>query len=300
MAKVLMIIAAVVLLLAAAVGLLLCGYTMSIHPQSLEEARAWQEDHYDLSWYDPLEKQDYTVESYDGYLLHVQRLVNPGGSGRFVILSHGYTDNRLGALKYAKIYLDLGYQVIVYDLRGHGENEATFCTYSARESRDLLALVQDTRSRYPELVTLGIHGESLGAATTVACLRYQPQVDFAVADCPFADIATVLKDGLRSARLPTFLVDLASLGAKVRFGYSYDDMRPIDGIETNQVPILFFHGEEDTFIRPEHSLRLQQAAVCRTERYVFPGAGHAESVLKDRAEYAGHVTAFLAGLGLTD
>ena len=45
------------ILLAALIlmGFFLANYAMTGKRQTLEEARAWQEEHYDLSWYDPLE-----------------------------------------------------------------------------------------------------------------------------------------------------------------------------------------------------------------------------------------------------
>ena len=298
MLKICLVLAAILVIGGVVIGWLMAGYTMSIHPQTLEEARKWQEDHYDLSWYDRLEKQDYTVDSYDGYTLHVQLLRNPGGSTKYVILSHGYTDNRIGSMKYAWIYLELGFHVIAYDLRGHGLNEPTFCTYSAREGRDLDCLVKDTRSRYPELTVLGLHGESLGAASTIACLGCQPEIDFAVADCPFSDIETVLKDGARASHVPTLLMDLTSIGSKLRNGYSFRDMRPIDAIRDNQIPVLFFHGAQDSFILPAHSQRLQEADPAVSQRFLIEGAGHAESVLKAPEDYKNHVSAFLGELGL--
>ena len=104
----------------------------------------------------------------------MQFLKNPQPTDKYVIISHGYTDNRMGALKYAPMYLELGFNCIVYDLRGHGENERTFTTYSIRESHDIAELVKDTRSRYNDISQLGLHGESLGAASTAASMKYQP------------------------------------------------------------------------------------------------------------------------------
>ena len=182
--------------LLAAFGFFLANFSMRIKGQTLEQARAWQEAHYDVSWADRMEKRDYTVTSFDGYVLHVHQLVQPEPSSRYIILSHGYTDNHIGSLKYAKMYLDLGFQVILYDLRGHGENEKTFCTYSIRERRDLAALIADTRARHPELTVLGLHGESLGSATSIAVLENQPPVDFVVADCGFSEIESVMKTSL--------------------------------------------------------------------------------------------------------
>ncbi len=288
----------VFLLLLAALGFALAKYSMSIRRQTLEGARAWQEDHYDLSWYDALEKEDYTVTAEDGYVIHAQHLVNPGAAGRMVIISHGYTDNRFGALKYAKMYLNLGFEVIVYDLRGHGANEPTFCTYSIRESRDLDLLIRDARKRYPACRLLGIQGESLGSATSVAVLKYHPDIRFVVADCGFSEIASVMRAGLRSMHLPGVLVHAASLCARIRYGYSYRQMRPIDSLADNQVPILFIHGEKDDFILPAHSRRMAEATRGYQEVRLIPGAGHAASILTDPAAYKAYVTGFLKKIGV--
>jgi len=287
------IVLLVLLILLIAGGIYMAGYAMRIQPQTLEAARKWQEDYYDLSWYDALDKTDYTVASDDGYVLHAQLLSNPVKTDRYVIISHGYTDNRFGALKYAAMYLDQGFHVIIYDLRGHGLNEPTFCTYSARERKDLLALVNDSRQRYPGMSLLGLHGESLGAATSIAVLGEKPQVDFVVADCGFSEIASVLRSQSESMHLPGFAVDIVSLFAKLRFGYSFSQMRPIDSLADNQVPILFIHGADDHFIPPEHSERMKETTRGYAELHLIPGAAHAMSVFTEPDTYKKLVEDFL-------
>ncbi len=272
---------------------LLAGFSMKIKRQNLEEARKWQEDHYDLSWYDPLEKTDYTVQSGDGYQLHVQFLKNPAPTDRYMLISHGYTDNRFGSLKYAGMYLNLGFHVIIYDLRGHGLNQETFCTYSIRERKDLMALILDSRKRYPDMTFFGIHGESLGAATSVAVLEEKPPVNFVVADCGFCEIIPVLRGALGTMHLPKGLISLASLFAKIRYGYAYSQMRPLDSLKENRIPILFMHGAEDKFILPEHSERMRQATRGYAELHLIPGAEHAMSILTDPKSYQQLVSDFI-------
>ena len=291
-----------VILMALALLVVVFGYVIStvsvkIRRQTLEEARKWQEEHYDLSWYDGLEKEDYTVTGWEDYVLHVQHLKNPSGAERLILISHGYSDNRFGALKYAKMYLDLGFDVIVYDLRGHGANAKTFCTYSIREARDLDALIRDCRTRCPEMKVFGIHGESLGAATSVACLKYEPEIDFVVSDCAFSDITEVFKHMMHGLHLSEKLVDTASIFDKIWYGYSLDEMRPIEGLEKNKIPILFLHGEEDDFVLPEHSEKLCAATGGTGELHLIPGAGHAESVLKEPELYREYVEGFLRKTG---
>ena len=290
------IVAALLIVLILAAGFGMAKYAVTGRRQTLEEARAWQEGHYDLSWYDSLEKTDYTVTCEDGYALHAQYLKNPDAADRFVLISHGYTDNRFGALKYARIYLELGFNVIIYDLRGHGQNEPAFCTYSVRERKDLLALIRDSLRRWPNPSLFGLHGESLGAATSVAVLEEKPPVDFVVADCGFSEIMPILENGIRKMNLPVFLVRIASLCAKVRYGYSFGEMRPVESLKENRIPVLFIHGAEDDFIPPEHSEKMKNATQGYAEIRLIPGAGHAQSVLKAPDAYREYVTGFLKKL----
>lgn len=292
----LLIAAAALLLLILAAACFFAGFVMTGKRQTLAEAMEWQSAHYDTSFYSNLKKSDYTVAMDDGYVLHAELLENPQPSASYIILSHGYTDNRLGSLKYASMYLDLGYNCILYDLRGHGENEPTFTTYGIREGQDLAALIKDTRERYPEISRLGLHGESLGAASTITALKYHPEFDFVVADCGFSDIENVLREGYKNAHVPTFLFELADLGARIRYHYSLKEMRPIDSLDGNQVPILFIHGGADNFILPKNSQDMAERTEGVKELHLIPDAGHAESILTDPGSYRDIVRDFLGGL----
>ena len=276
----------------------LTAFSMGTHPQTKAYARAWQEDHYDLSWYDPLKKSVFKVTAPDGYKLWAQRLVNPVPAERCVIISHGYTDNHFGALKYAKNYLDLGFDVVVYDLRGHGYNKRTYCTYTVRERKDLLAVIKAVKERWPQYKILGLHGESLGAATSVACLEKKPPVDFVVADCGFSEIKSVLKGSLKKMRIPGRMLRLTAQWARLRCCCSYKDMRPIDSLKDNTVPILFFPGTADELIAPRHSVNMAKETKGYTEIHLIKDAVHAQSVLKEPENYREYLTDFLRKCGI--
>ena len=291
------IIASVIIIIVfVLLGIGLALFSLTIRRQSIEEARQWQQEHYDISWYDAMDKVNYTVASYDGYLLHVQLLKNTVPSDKYVIISHGYTDNHIGSLKYTDTYLNLGYNVILYDLRGHGENEKTFCTYTIREAKDLVTLINDTRERYSDFKTLGIHGESLGAATSIACLKYNPDIAFVVADCGFSEIKSVMENGLASVHLPRSFIKWARFWAKIIYGYNYDEMRPIDSLSNNEVPICFIHGAADNFIFPFHSENMAKATRGYSELHLIDQATHAASVLTDKPQYHDILENFLSNV----
>ena len=281
----------------AVLFVLLCiamaSFAVSGRRQTFEESMKWQSERYDTSFYGDSEKEEYTVEGDEGYLLHVQLLKAPSGSGRYVIITHGITDNRAGALKYARFYRDLGYNCIIYDLRGHGENERTYTTYGKKEGKDLALLIGDTRKRYSDLTVLGIHGESLGAATTVMSLRYHPSVAFAVADCGYSDIENVLRNILKRMKLPGYLAVMQDLGLRIRYGCSFRDMRPVDALADSDVPIMFIHGEDDSLIPAGNSQTMYDAAKGYKEIHIIPGAEHAVSAIVAPELYDQYLRSFL-------
>ena len=94
-----------------------------------------------------------------------------------------------------------------------------------------------------------------------------------------------MQRGLQGMHLPPWMVHVASVCAKIRYGYYYHQMRPIDALAGNKVPMLFIHGAEDDFILPMHSERMHQATEGYSEVHLIPGAGHAASVLTAPEDY---------------
>ncbi len=291
--KILIAIVVVLVVLLCVVTLGGAYFVMNGKRPTLQEAWEWQSARYDTSFYEGLQKTDYLVAGHDGYELHVQLLQNPTPTDRYVILTHANTDNHIGSLKYVPMYLALGFNCILYDMRGHGEGKPTFCTYGILEGKDLAELVKDTRKRYPGISELGLHGESLGGSTTIASLAYKPEVDFAVSDCAFAAVESAVRQKFKTMHLPGFLVPLVNVGVRVLYGYSFDDMRPIEALSGNTVPVLFIHGEADTTVPPQDARELYERAQGARELHYVAGADHAESVLVAPEEYREFVASFL-------
>ncbi len=106
----------------------------------------------------------------------------------------------------------------------------------------------------------------------------------------------MLRGGYRSAHVPQFLFELTDLGARLRFGCSLKEMRPIDALDENEIPLLFLHGADDSFIVPKNSEEMAARTKGYRELHLIPGAGHAESALVDPEQYAIRLAAFLGKL----
>ena len=267
--------------------------------QTLDESWVWQQDHAPGSRaFKKTDLNDYTVTGPDGYVYHVSCLPAKKQSDLFVILAHGYTDSRYGMMKYAPFYHDLGFSCIMFDERGHGENEPVPCSYGIREAEGLLAVLDDTVKRYGPDIRVGFHGESLGGATVLTSLKYHPAIEFVVDDCGFADIIPILKAALKNYGMPRFMVYPASFVSSIIYKVDFRKARPIDAVAGNEIPLLIMHGAEDNLIPPENSAKVKDATAGYATLHFFPGAGHALSAIIDPDRYQTLLKEFFTEIGL--
>jgi len=292
------IIAIAIIIVLVAIGWY-CRFILGLASQiaapnvsTLDKEISWEKEHGLWGNYDSYEKEEYTVKGYKDYELHVTLVKNPVETDKYVIISHGFKSNRYGAVKYVDTYMNLGFNCIIYDLRDHGENEKTALSLGQFESEDLEKLIEDSYSRYGN-IKLGLHGESMGAATSLMVLAKKPKVDFVVADCGFSNLYDLLHAAYDVAKVGTVLPSV-NLAMKLRYGYDMKKTSPKDALVGNEVPICFIHGEADTFILPENSQVNKAATAGYSELHLVPDAAHARSrEVLGEAEYRGIIGDFL-------
>jgi len=290
------IIFVVILLLAYILITILLAKQMSTpHGLSLEEEKKWAIENGVWGELEKYQTEEYSVSGKDDYILHCELVYSEEtkSSNKYVIISHGYGSNRYGAAKYVPVYISLGYNCIIYDLRGHGENDKSVCTIGNFESQDLIKLIDDTYSRYGEEIYLGLHGESMGSSTSLSALAYKPGVHFVVADCGFTNLYELVKIQFNNRKMGLFLPG-TDCAMKIMFGYSMKETHAIDALEENDVPICFIHGKRDDFISCKNSERMNEKTKGYSELHLVDNAGHAQSrqVLGINA-YTGIISDFL-------
>lgn len=239
-------------------------------------------------------ENEHIIQSFDGYEMYVGFVPGDVNNKHYVIITHGYTSNRYGVYKFAALYRKMGYNSIIYDNRGHGANKPTVCTFGLKEAKDLMAVIEDTYQRYGTDIKLGLHGESMGSGIQITALAYKPKIDFIVNDCGYADILNVLRwKCTQEFHLPGWFADIASIYARIFYGYSFHQVRPIDNLPENEIPICFVHGEADAFVHMQHSLRMKKATKGYSELHLYPEVEHAASVEMDTARYMTMLIQFL-------
>lgn len=186
-----------------------------------------------------------------------------------------------------------GHNVLLFDFRGRGDSDLAACSLAYHELTDLEATVNYAFERVPR-ARLGVVGYSMGAAVALLGAARDARIAAVVADSPFATIRDVIRYAFRRRGLPQRpLLDLADLLNRVRYGYGYDAVQPLDAAASIAPrPLLLIHGDADPVIPVEHSRQIFAAAGEPKELWIAPGAGHCGAYFQDRPFYVARVNAF--------
>lgn len=259
---------------------------------TMQESMAREKERGHWKDFDSYPKKEWNIKGYGDYLLHGELLLNPGK--KFVIITHGYTDSRYGALKYAHIYYKLGYQVYIYDIRYHGMNEGGHCSMGYYESKDILAIADAIWSTYGDDCTIGLHGESLGSASSILALGSQQKFAFLVSDCGFSDLRELMRYQANVRfHLPKFLAATSSFVNFLIHRYHFFKICPKKALVNNEVPVLFMHGKKDDFIPSTMCEDMFEMTKAEKKIVLFENADHAMSYMSAPEKYESCIHDFL-------
>jgi pimeloyl-ACP methyl ester carboxylesterase len=105
----------------------------------------------------------------NGITLHYYRTGN--GSQPSMVLAHGYTDNGLCWMDTA-LAMEKRYDVIMYDLRGHGLSEAPATGYDINDNvSDIVGLIKALKLQHPVII-----GHSLGGSIAAVVAAQYPDI----------------------------------------------------------------------------------------------------------------------------
>jgi fermentation-respiration switch protein FrsA (DUF1100 family) len=224
-------------------------------------------------------------------------LLPAGNSQRTVIMVHGNGSNRadpgVSMLAIASAFIDRGFNVLMFDLRGHGESDGDRISAGYYEQRDLLGAVDYARLRGAEHV--GVLGFSVGAATALLTAADEETIEAVVADSSFADLSGIMgREFKERSGFPEFFLKPVLFLVKIFYGVDFAAVKPVAAVaDIAPRPILFIHGAEDTFVPVENAHRLYEAAANpEDELWIVPGADHVQAYNTAPDEYMDKVAAF--------
>ena len=228
-----------------------------------------------------------------------------------IVFCHEFGADRHSAVKNAAFLREAGFRVFAFDFRGHGDSERP-PGYSPRpwvtehEVSDLRAALgylaerRDTRQAW-----IGLFGVSRGASAAIVVGAETPGVGGIVSDGGFSTSHTLhnymrrwspifLDPILLFLSRPDWMLSvfrkLAMKLAEHRMGVRCVSVE--EALRRLEVPILFVHGEKDSYIEMNQAKMLLGFAGGPKELWMVPEADHNEAVDVAPAEYSRRVADF--------
>ncbi|MBL8754755.1 MAG: alpha/beta hydrolase [Planctomycetes bacterium] len=191
-----------------------------------------------------------------------------------VVLAAGVRGNRTRMQGRASFWLARGSSVLLVDLRGTGASDPARIAMGWHEALDLCAWHAFLRDR--GVASIGVHGQSLGAAAAVfTAVRGAPEWEFVVLEACYTNVREAL--AARLPWLPSGLLWPMVASAEWLLDVDVDELDAERAITRLTAPTLFVQGDLDTKVGPNAKDRLFTAcSASRKARCDVPKAGHVD------------------------
>ncbi|MCC3375091.1 alpha/beta hydrolase [Cohnella sp. REN36] len=259
----------------------------------LEES-AWEATQ---RWYESQPFEDVEIRSEDDLHLRGHFLPADRPTDKVAILAHGYSGQGEDMAAFAHLYHESGYHVLMPDNRGHGHSDGTYIGFGWHDRKDYLRWIDYVVERIGEQVQIVLHGVSMGGGTVLmVCGETLPeQVKCIISDCAYSSVTGILSYHLKQMfKLPSFpFIPLTSLICKLRAGFFFGEASALRQIRRARKPILFIHGDCDTFVPTKMVEQLFEAASGEKQKLIVPNAQHGMSFVTDPDGYRNTVLGFI-------
>lgn len=216
-----------------------------------------------------------------GLRLHAFYAAHPDAKGT-VVLVHGYTDCAFRMTMLGKLYYEnLGFNVILPDHAAHGESEGEVIQMGWLDRLNIERWTQIADSLWaPSPIYL--HGISMGAATVMMCSGdpLPTNVRGIIDDCGYTSVWDEFSGEIHNQfHLPVHpLMDIASRICKWKYGWDFKEASALAQVERSTLPMLFIHGDSDTFVPTAMVYKLYKAKSHGYKKlWITEGTTHALS-----------------------
>lgn len=221
---------------------------------------------------------------------------SPGAPRATVVLFHGLRGNRGRMRSRMAFLLKAGYRCVAFDHRGHGESGGRWTSFGYHESRDVQAVLDFVRARWPEQPH-AVLGVSMGGAALCFAARHVRGCQAVILESVYHDLESAFRNRV-GIDYPAWFNRFRSGVIWVterRLGLRLPDLAPALHVhELTPAPVLLLTGSDDPHAPPEDVSRLHSLCSEPRELRIIPGAGHDDIMEKAGDHYRGLVLDFLS------
>ena len=235
-----------------------------------------------FKWIEENNAKDVSITSFDGTILKGKWIENKNAKAT-VIVMHGYKGHYASDYGLVlNVYKSLGFNILMFRQRAHGESGGKYITFGAKEHKDLLSIIDYHNKTYGEN-PIFVSGLSMGASTVLyASNKDLPKnVKALCADCgftsPYEIVLKVVSETLHfNAK---FLMPAVNFWCKLLAKFDIKEYNTVEILKTAKRPILFIHGKDDDFVPCYMTERGYESCTAEKQLVIVEGAGHGTSYI---------------------
>lgn len=212
-----------------------------------------------------------------------------------LILLHGISSCKEFFLPAAEKLAGEGMNVVLFDLRAHGQSGGEYCTFGYSEKHDVSTIVDWLLAR-DSTQKIGVMGHSLGGAIALQALAEDKRLQFGVIESTFNSLETVVEQygvnyfGFRSPWMAHYVLDRSAVIAQ----FDPYKVRPMESAAQITQPVFVSHGDQDERIPWELGKQnYDQIASKDKQWYLIPNAHHNGLWAAGGKEYEAALMGFL-------
>jgi pimeloyl-ACP methyl ester carboxylesterase len=201
----------------------------------------------------------------------------PGRSDAPVlILVHGWQNNAGRLMRFIRELHPLGYSLLAFDARSHGDSTFTIRTTVWSYTEDTLAAIRFVREQTGS--PIGLLGFSIGGGAAINAAAHSEGIRSVLTVGAVAHPLEVMRMAFDLKGVPYFpLVWMFFRYLELRYSIRFDRIAPVQHIGKVQAPVFLIHGEDDRIVLPDQSRQLLTAGDPDSTRiWIASGLGHGE------------------------
>jgi dipeptidyl aminopeptidase/acylaminoacyl peptidase len=224
--------------------------------------------------------------------------IKGNGEGRLptVIVCHGLGANRSDFTELAAGLSRDGYNVLLFDFRGHGDSQRVASSFGYLEQKDLLGAIRYVKERKDaDADEIAVYGFSMGGAVAVLTAAEAGDIKAVIADSSFTALKEQGERLFKGSFLPSsvFLKPIVWM-YELYFRIDADEISPINKIHAvSPRGVMIIGGGADEQMPSSDAMRLFAAAREPKELWLIPGAVHGGTVYMAGDEYRKRILMFL-------
>ena len=234
-----------------------------------------------------------TVPGRDGLALGAW-LIPHENAASTVVMFHGYSSEKSGLLPEAKLFHEMGHELVLVDFPGSGESPGNMTSLGIHEADDVAAVIDWARTQWPDR-QLVVYGHSMGGAAIMRAIALRhAKPDAAIVESVFDTLLDAIRFRFRLMSVPSFpSAEMLLFWGGQQLGENGFDHDVVAYGRLITLPVMMLHGERDNRASLSGAKQVHAALAGEKELMVLPEAGHVNPCLSDPAAWQSAVAWFI-------